>query len=103
MMQVIQYPHKVDWITILQRPSQDFTSVKNVVQGILDNVKQRGDDAVKEYTKQFDNIELDTLSVGAEEWQTAINIDDDLKAAIQMAIKNVSAFHAAQKQPVEKI
>ena len=103
MMQVINYPDKGDWQELLRRPSQDFTSVKNAVQNILDDVKQRGDEALKAYTKQFDKIELDSFIVNDEEWQTAATISDDLKNAIQLAIKNVRTFHEAQKEPVQKI
>ena len=67
-MQVINYPDKGDWQELLRRPSQDFTSVKNAVQNILDDVKQRGDEALKAYTKQFDKIELDSFIVNDEEW-----------------------------------
>lgn len=102
-MQLIQYPKKEDWNTLLKRPSQDFTTVRNTVQDILNDVKQRGDAALKDYTKRFDNIELDSFSVNEEEWQTATRINEDLKEAIQLAIKNVTTFHSAQQQPVEKI
>lgn len=102
-MQVIQYPKKADWNELLKRPSQDFTTVRDIVKSILNDVKQRGDEALKDYTKQFDKIELDNFLIGDEEWQTANNIPADLKTAIQLSIKNVSAFHAAQKQPVQKI
>ncbi|SFP70732.1 histidinol dehydrogenase [Parafilimonas terrae] len=103
MMQVIQYPKKEDWDALLKRPSQDFTTVKNIVQNILNDVKQRGDKALKDYTKQFDKIELDNFLIDDEEWQTANSIPHYLREAIQLSIKNVSAFHAAQKQPVQKI
>lgn len=102
-MQVIQYPKKANWNELLKRPSQDFTTVKDIVKNILNDVKQRGDEALKDYTKQFDKIELDNFLIGDEEWQTANNIPADLKTAIQLSIKNVSAFHVAQKQPVQKI
>ena len=62
-MQVVQYPEKKDWAELLKRPSQDFTSVKDVVQNILNDVKQRGDAALKDYTKRFDKIELNDLLV----------------------------------------
>ena len=102
-MQVINYPEKKEWQELLKRPSQDFTSVKNAVQNILDDVKQRGDAALKDYTKRFDKIELANLWVDEEEWQTAATLDDHLKSAIQLAIKNVRTFHEAQKEPVQKI
>jgi len=102
-MQVINYPEKKEWQELLKRPSQDFTSVKNAVQNILHDVKQRGDAALKDYTKRFDKIELANLWVDEEEWQTAATLDDHLKSAIQLAIKNVRTFHEAQKEPVQKI
>jgi histidinol dehydrogenase len=74
-----------------------------VVQNILGDVKQRGDEALKSYTKQFDKIELDSLIVTDEEWQTAATIPDDLKIAIQLAIKNVRTFHEAQKERFKKL
>ncbi|MEP6466326.1 MAG: histidinol dehydrogenase [Parafilimonas sp.] len=103
MMQLVKYPDKKDWQQLLQRPSQDFTSVKNIVQNILDDVKQRGNAALKDYTKQFDKIELNDFTVTDKEWLTAETIDEDLKTAINIAIKNVHTFHEAQKEPVKKI
>ncbi len=102
-MQLIFYPQQKDMAKILKRPTQDFSTVKETVQKILNDVQQRGDAALKEYTKRFDNIDLNDFAVTDEEWQTASTIDDDVKKAIQLAIKNVSTFHAAQKQPVSKI
>ena len=102
-MQVIHYPQRKDWDELLKRPSQDFTAVKATTQSILNDVKQRGDAALIEYTKRFDQIELSSLTVEEEEWQSASTINNDLKDAIQLAIKNVRLFHAAQQQPVEKI
>ncbi len=102
-MQVIKYPQQEDWSELLERPSQNFTTVKDIVQNILNDVKQRGDAAVKDYTKRFDKIELNNFLVNDEEWKAANNLDEDLKKAIQLAIKNVSTFHAAQQQPVVKI
>jgi len=103
MMQLVEYPNRKDWQQLLQRPSQDFTSVKNIVESILDDVKQRGDAALKDYTKQFDKLELGDLFVDDEEWKAAETIDDDLKTAINISISNVRKFHEAQKQPLEKI
>lgn len=102
-MQAIFYPQQKNMAKILKRPTQDFSTVKETVQKILNDVQQLGDAALKEYTKRFDNIDLNDFAVTDEEWQTASTIDDDVKKAIQLAIKNVSTFHAAQKQPVSKI
>ncbi len=103
MMQVIRYPDKNNWQQLLQRPSQNFSAVKNIVQNILNDVKENGDEAIKNYTKQFDNIKLNNFNVTDKEWQTAETIDNNLKDAIDVAIKNVRTFHEAQKEPIQKI
>ncbi|MEP6682737.1 MAG: histidinol dehydrogenase [Parafilimonas sp.] len=103
MMEVVKYPDKKNWPQLLQRPTQDFTSIKNTVQSILDDVKRNGDEAIKNYTKQFDKIELSDFLVSGEEWQGAETIGDNLKNAINVSIKNVRTFHEAQNQPIQKI
>src|SRR5438552_17057838 len=100
MMQIVQYPQRKDWFQLLQRPTQDLTTIKDTVRAIIDNVKQRGDRALKNYTKQFDGIELNDFTVTDEAWMAGETIDDDLKAAINVAINNVRTFHQAQKEPV---
>ena len=103
MMQLIKYPAKESWSKILQRPQQDFADIKEKVQSIINDVKMTGDNAVKEYTKQFDGIELNDCKVQDEEWKAAETIDGKLKAAIRTAIKNINAFHQSQKEDAKKI
>ncbi|RVW94431.1 Histidinol dehydrogenase, chloroplastic [Vitis vinifera] len=43
------------------RPRIDFSSIFNVVHPIVDDVRSRGDAAVKDYTTRFDKVELDRL------------------------------------------
>lgn len=102
-MQVIQYNSNTDWQQFLQRPAQDFTDVKNTVTTILENVKLKGDAALKDYTKQFDNIDTENFYVSDGEWQMADSIKDSLKTAINISINNVRKFHEAQQPPIEKI
>ena len=103
MMQVIKYPQKESWDKILQRPQQDFADIKEKVQTIINDVKANGDDAVKKYTKQFDEVELNDFKVHDDEWNTAETIDEKLKTAIRTAIKNVSTFHQSQKEEAKKV
>ena len=103
MMQLIKYPAKESWSKILQRPQQDFADIKEKVQSIINDVKMTDDNAVKKYTKQFDEIELNDFKVQDEEWKAAETIDEKLKAAIRTAIQNVNTFHQSQKEVVKKI
>ncbi|KAL2461073.1 Histidinol dehydrogenase [Abeliophyllum distichum] len=83
------------------RPRIDFSSIFNVVQPIVDDVRSRGDAAVKDYTMRFDKVKLDKIVENVNDLP-----DPELDAAVQeafdVAYSNIFAFHAAQK-PVEKI
>jgi histidinol dehydrogenase len=72
--------------------------IEATVKEIFAAVQSKGDEAVNQYTAQFDGITLDTIQVSEDEIQTAIAaVDDELKAAIQLAKSNIEKFHQAQK------
>ena len=97
-MEIIKYPEKSTWDDILKRPAFDTSSLDEKVSVIMNEVKADGDVAVKKYTKMFDGTEIDVLEVSKKELDEAANeIGDDLKKAIDVAIKNITAFHKAQK------
>jgi len=104
MMQLIKFPEKQQWASILKRPVFDNTALVGTVQSVLDAVKIEGDAAVKKYTAQFDGVELDEILVTQTEIATAITlVSDDLKAAILQAVANIRQFHSNQLAPVEVI
>lgn len=78
------------------RPRIDFTSIFGVVQPIVDNVRTRGDDAVKEYTAKFDKVKLDKVVEDVAELPDP-ELDPTIKEAFDVAYDNIYAFHAAQK------
>lgn len=103
-MQVIINPSQEDWKALLQRPYIDNANVLQSVQQILADVKTNGDAALYKYAKQFEGLEIETLPVTASEIQTAIlELDEELKAAIQQAAKNIETFHRSQVSPIEVI
>lgn len=88
----------------LARPFQDETSaVDTQVRTILTEVKERGDAALLEFTRQFDSVELDSVVVSPSEHGTAADaLTADLKNAIDVAYDQIRAFHEAQRiQPKE--
>jgi histidinol dehydrogenase len=96
-MQLILYPERNDWKSLVQRPYVDNTSVMNSVQLILNAVKQHGDEAVWSFTKKFDGVELKSFTVSEEEMTKAgLALNDQLRRAIQAAAKNIERFHQAQ-------
>ena len=103
-MKIIRYPKKEQWAEICQRPHLDITQLQATVNTVLNNVRQRGDAAVKEYEQRFDHAILTSLAVSEAEIDEAETlVSDELKAAIQLAHENIYKFHAAQKFEGQKI
>jgi histidinol dehydrogenase len=104
MMQLIKFPEKQQWASILKRPVFDNTALVGTVQSVLDAVKIEGDAAIKKYTAQFDGVELnETLVTEAEIARAMALVSEELKAAIIQAVANIRKFHSNQLAPVEVI
>lgn len=103
-MQVIKYPSREEWASLLTRPTFDNASLFGTVQKVLDDVRARGDKAVKEYTEQFDKVNLDNIEVTKEEIAEAEKlVSTDLKQAIEMARRNIWKFHSEQQHDLPEI
>ena len=103
-MQVIKYPERETWNSLLTRPTFDTTSLFDTVQKILDEIRIRGDAAVKEYTEKFDKVQLDILEVTKEEMAEADKlVSVHLKQAIEMARRNIWKFHSEQQRDYPEI
>ena len=70
-MQIIVNPQAENLNTILQRPVYDSKLLLKQVGKILQDVKAKGDVAVKKYTKKFDGFGLRKYSVDAKEIKKA--------------------------------
>ena len=75
------------------------SDVSDSVQAIISNVKNRGDDAVIEYTHQFDHfaLTLDEMRVSQKEMQTAYQAcDSQAVKALERAAARIQDFHRRQ-------
>ena len=82
---------------ILNRDIQAEEDVSKAVDEVIVAVRERGDEALKEYTKRFDGVELDTLQVTEEEIASAWEqVDEDFRVTLQMAADNIRRFHENQ-------
>ena len=71
--------------------------VTDTVSAILIDVKTNGDDAVRQYTKQFDGVDIDNIEVDSETIKAALDtVDPDLLEHLRTAADNIRAFHQAQ-------
>jgi len=103
-MKRIDYPSRQQWKELLQRPVIDTATLQQQVKAVMDVVKQDGDKAVLQFTRQFDGVQLEVLEMS----EAAINetiqlVPDDLKRAIKQAAHNIRLFHEQQKNPVEVV
>lgn len=87
-----------DWDLLIKRPTDSYNDLESIVSRVFKSVKKEGDHAIINYTKQFDNILIDSLEVSLEEFKSAENkVSNSLKTAIQRAKLNIETFHNAQK------
>lgn len=103
-MQYIVNPAREDWAELLKRPVFEQKDLESRVQPILDAVKNKGDQALKEFSARFDQVELEELKVSSAEIEDAIaDVPESLKQAIALARKNIEAFHSSQKEEVKVV
>ena len=103
-MNIIRYPRREQWKTIIARPQMDVTRLNETVSQVLDDVRQHGDVAVKRYESMFDHVELESLAVTADEMKEAETlISQELYDALVLAHHNIAAFHEAQRFESSKV
>ena len=103
-LNIIRYPARGQWTEIICRNGLDNTHLFDLVRVVLDDIRNRGDQAVKEYGLKFDQVQLNDLEVSPEEKTEAVNqLPKKLKKAIEEAKKNIEKFHKAQKHDFQKI
>ncbi|HSN60690.1 MAG TPA: histidinol dehydrogenase, partial [Ferruginibacter sp.] len=104
MESVFLNPNKEQWTALCKRPAFDYAALEAIVMPVLADVKANGDAAVKKYAAQFDKVVLTDLRVSeAEINEAAALVEENLKAAIQLAKNNIQLFHESQKEGIQKI
>ncbi|MCI9171762.1 histidinol dehydrogenase [uncultured Duncaniella sp.] len=103
-MNIIINPERKEWTALTARniPADD-PQVTEAVERIVAGVREGGDKALRDYARQFDGAEIDSLLVSDEEIAEAIaRVPAEVARAIDSAAANISAFHRAQlPAPVE--
>jgi histidinol dehydrogenase len=99
-MKSIINPSPDTWATLCERPVIDLASIKPAVEQVLEAVREKGDEALRHFTRRFDGVELDAI---ASSTKLQANIDPALDAGIKLAAENIRTFHQSQVKPVEII
>lgn len=84
-----------DVAPLLSRPRIDFSSIFATVGPIIENVRERKDEAVKEYTQKFDRVDLDEIVDLVAELPEP-ELEEEVKRAFDVAYDNIKTFHRAQ-------
>ena len=86
---------------LLPRRAGADPATRETVARILDDVLLRGDDAVREYTRQFDGVDLPASEweLDSAGWQGALSrVDPGLRAALARAVDRVREYHRHQRE-----
>jgi len=74
-------------------------TLEQTTQYIIDDVRQRGDEALFELNQKIDGVKLSILQVSSDEIAAAYEaIDDELLGALELAAERIQAFHEVQKE-----
>lgn len=103
-MKVIRYPERSEWKMLLERPHMNTEQLTDTVCSVLADVRERGDRAVLDYEEKFDKVRMTQLAVTDAEMDEAEQlVDEELKKALQLAERNIAAFHGAQRFESKRI
>ena len=80
-----------NYTKIMKRSGEQYSGLFDTVKNIFNEVCQRGDIAVKEYTKQFDSVDLKNFKVSKQEIQEAYTkVDANYVKALEQSINNIT-------------
>jgi histidinol dehydrogenase len=107
-MQILDLSNKIGKSPLVHlgvaRPVFDSSSLQEKVKNVLNEVKLRGDIAVRRFTQQFDGVEVNDFVVKEKEIREAEDLlSGELKGAIQQAAANIEVFHRKQVAVAEMI
>ena len=79
-----------------RRPGVD-EGLGEEVAALLHQVRESGDDALREMARRYDGVELEELEIPRNRWSRALAaLDPDVRLALEEAARNVEIFHKAQ-------
>src|SRR5690606_33892950 len=92
-------PERAELRGLLPRASVDVAAAAAAVEPIIDDVRRRGADAVRDATARLDGVRLEEFRVDPGEIDSALSaLDPTVRAAIEVAIERVRLTHADQRR-----
>lgn len=89
---------KDEFRALVDRSNIDMQSVMPIVNGIINDIKERGDAALNDQIAKFDKWEVNgNLAITTDEMKAAYdNLDDKLRNALKLAYERIKAYHEKQ-------
>jgi histidinol dehydrogenase len=101
MIRVLAVPPFEALDPMLPRREGSDVATRETVRAILDDVLARGDEAVREYGRRFDGVDLPPgeWALDAGTWQTALGrVGQPVRAALELAVDRVRSYHEHQRE-----
>ncbi|MDM1442530.1 histidinol dehydrogenase [Myroides odoratimimus] len=103
-MITVYKPAREEWIGLTKRPIITTESLNESISTVLKQVKERGDQAIQNYTSLFDGVQLTDFRVSRQEIEEAATlVNQDIKDAIAIAASNIRTFHQSQLSTEDKV
>ena len=97
MIRIFKY-NEVDRSEVFAR-TEPKVDVAGIVSDVIRNVKERGDEALREYTAKFDGVILESFEVSAAEKEEALAmVEPEFRRILKRAADNIRKFHTEQKR-----
>jgi histidinol dehydrogenase len=94
------FEHDLDAILCLRQ--EEMAEVEEAVRGIIEGVREQGDEALIRYTRQFDGVEMTPreMDVPQEEWARASKgLDQQALTSLKRAAERIESFHRHELRP----
>lgn len=96
-MKIIKVTEQVSLKRSIDSGTAEQTSI---VKTIISDVRQRGDEALREYTEKFDRVHLSSFSITEQEIEDAYRkVDPGFVSIVREAAENIRSFHEKQLRP----
>jgi histidinol dehydrogenase len=87
---------KIDLTAMLDRSTSSNAAVRADTAAIVEDVRIRGDVALRDLARKYDGADLESLEVPREQWTQALdNVPRDLRDAMERSARNITAAHKA--------
>jgi len=100
-MKYVKNPPKDTWGSLCERPRLDASELETAITAVFSEVQKHGDQALLNFAKKFDKVEMDHIATDLASVRFSIN--SELQEAIKLAKSNIETFHSIQKEVPQKV